>query len=80
MVMMVTARKVAVPEIILKMVMRVKAVAAEEKRKLRRYMRGMTAQPYSISMNNTSTRWLSSMKACTPKAWNTNCDENTYFF
>ena len=78
MVMMVTARKVAVPDNMLKMVRRVKAVAAEEKRKLRRYMRGMTAQPYSININKTSTRWLSSMKASTPKAWNTTCDENTF--
>lgn len=66
--MMVTARKVAVPEIMLKMVRRVKAVAAEEKRKLRRYMRGMMAQPKSINISNTSTRWLSSTKASTPKA------------
>lgn len=68
MVMMVTAKKVAVPEIMLKMVRRVKAVAAEEKRKLSRYMRGMTAQPYSININNTSTRWLSLTKASTAKA------------
>lgn len=66
--MMVTAKKVAVPEIMLKMVRRVKAVAAEEKRKLSRYMRGMAAQPYSINISSTSTRWLSLMKASTPKA------------
>lgn len=79
MVMMVTAKKVAVPEIMLKMVRRVKAVAAEEKRKLSRYMRGMTAQPYSININNTSTRWLSLTKASTAKAGNTTLEQKMPF-
>lgn len=75
---MVTARKVAVPEIMLKMVRRVYAVAAVEKRKLSRYIRGTTAQPYSKSNNNTSIRWLSSRKALIPKAWNTTWKKYTH--
>lgn len=42
---MVTARNVAVPLMMLKMVRRVKAVAALVNRKLSKYISGITAQP-----------------------------------
>lgn len=47
---------------------------AAEKKKLMRYMRGMMAQPYSMSSSSKSARWPSLVKACTSKAWNTTCD------
>lgn len=45
MLMIVTDKKLAVPDRMLKMVSRVYAVAVEVNRKLNKYMRGMTAQP-----------------------------------
>lgn len=66
--MMVTARKVAVPVMMLKMVRRVYAVAALENRKLSRYIKGITAQPYRSSKSSTSTKWFCSKKAFTPNA------------